>query len=98
MTPDQDHSSHESILRLLEENKQLLIETSERVKKLEHRANLGLALRIVWLVLLFALPFAVYVIVERFIGGAVSAVDERVDAAVETGDNLRAVLDIYRGQ
>jgi hypothetical protein len=97
-TPNQTDVSHEELVRLLQENKQLIQETNKRVKSLETRANIGLAFKLVWFAILLAVPFILFSMVSN-------AFSARVDTAKAQGTDytqmmmgLGEVIKLYRGQ
>jgi hypothetical protein len=52
--------SHEEILRLLRENKDLAEQNHELLRKLYRNDMIGITVRIIWYAILIGLPFAVY--------------------------------------
>ena len=51
---------HEKMLRLLEENAELIKENNELLRKLHRNTMIGVVIRVIWYILLIGLPFALY--------------------------------------
>ncbi len=97
MTPE-EQNQYSSLRALLEENKLIIADTNERVKKMENYIKIGFFFRIAWILVLLVLPVIVYFLVSSFVGGTSATLDNDKESLQQTEDNLREVLDIYRGQ
>jgi ABC-type Fe3+ transport system permease subunit len=58
MTPETPN--HEDLRQLMLENQKLLVENNKLLKKMRRGAIIGFVFRILWLVIIFGLPFYLY--------------------------------------
>ena len=84
MTPETPN--HEDLRQLMLENQKLLVENNKLLKKMRRDAVIGFIFRILWLMIMFGLPFYLYL---YFIQPNMGAIQEQASLLKQlTGGNL----------
>lgn len=84
MTPE--IPNHEDLKQLMLENQKLLLENNKLLKKMRRDAVIGYVFRILWIVIIFGLPFYLYL---YFIQPNIGSIQEQAGLLKQlTGDGL----------
>lgn len=83
MPPQEEHSE---MVQLLRENRDLLAQNTEILKKLHQYTVMGMVARAVWFIILIGLPFVLFYMLAPY------------TAKLTDMSNLKSLLDVYTGQ
>lgn len=83
MPPQEEQSE---MVQLLRENRDLLAQNTEILKKLQQYTVVGMVARAVWFIILIGLPFALFYMLAPY------------TAKLTDMSNLKSLIDVYTGQ
>lgn len=97
-TPNPADVSHEELVRMLQENKALITDTNKRMRRMEARANIGLAFKLVWIAILLAIPFILFSMLSNAFTAKVQTAPSETSEYSTMLKGLGKVIKLYNGQ